>query len=322
MLDFVYHFSEELIALLVDTIPRLNKSKQNVIDFFRGCGVPNNYLNDLSIQLKNNKDSINKFEIARIVLKRVNECGDQGLTARREIIKRIVEFDSFDNLWANDQISARGFVAKVREYVNQRDYLTKIKQAHQADLNKEQVKRQQEEIERLAHLEKRREQKENLRRMFLSLSQQLNRTQRGTDLEKLLNDFFKYEEILVKESFTISGDHGEGIIQQIDGSVEVNKSLYLVEVKCWNKPLSPKDISQHVMRLFLRDASVRGIFISESGYTDAAIIDLHKVLSQRIIVIFSLKEIVVLLESDKSFSALLKEKVEQAQNDMKLSFDP
>ena len=37
--DNTYHYPPELFELLCDTIPRLSKSKQGVIDFFRGAGI-------------------------------------------------------------------------------------------------------------------------------------------------------------------------------------------------------------------------------------------------------------------------------------------
>jgi restriction system protein len=39
-IDGTYHYPPELLELLADGIPALFKSKQGVIDFFRGAGVP------------------------------------------------------------------------------------------------------------------------------------------------------------------------------------------------------------------------------------------------------------------------------------------
>lgn len=46
--------------------------------------------------MKTDRNSINKFEIVRNVLTKVNARGDNGLRARREILKRVVEFESFE----------------------------------------------------------------------------------------------------------------------------------------------------------------------------------------------------------------------------------
>lgn len=74
-----------------------------------------------------------------------------------------------------------------------------------------------------------------------------------------------------------------------------------------------------MMRIFFR-SDARGIFISEPGYTEAAIIDIKKALSQKLIVLFTLKELVLLLEGDDSFESLLRSKVEAVQLDGRLVY--
>jgi hypothetical protein len=88
----------------------------------------------------------------------------------------------------------------------------------------------------------------------------------------------------------------------------------------WKEALGPGDVAQHIIRLFER-TDVRGIFISASGYTDAAIINIQKALNQKIIVLFTLKELVLLLEGENSFESLLKSKVEAIQLEGKLVYD-
>jgi hypothetical protein len=57
---------------------------------------------------------------------------------------------------------------------------------------------------------------------------------------------------------------GQGIVEQIDGVVELDGRLYLVEVKWWHDPLGPGDVAQHLVRVFNR-GHARGIFIAASG---------------------------------------------------------
>jgi hypothetical protein len=53
----------------------------------------------------------------------------------------------------------------------------------------------------------------------------------GRALESILNDLFRNFHILIKESFSLRGSHGEGILEQIDGAVELNGQVFLVEIK-------------------------------------------------------------------------------------------
>ena len=63
--------------------------------FFQGAGVPQADLMSAAAQLKSDPKSISKYQITRQVLEALNTRGDSGLAARREIIKRIVEFEEF-----------------------------------------------------------------------------------------------------------------------------------------------------------------------------------------------------------------------------------
>ena len=92
----MYHFPPEVLQLLTQAIGYLNRSKPNVLDFFRGAGVPADILVPLDNQVRRDRDAISKFEIARQVLVQLNSLGDPGLGPRREVVRRVVEFDSFE----------------------------------------------------------------------------------------------------------------------------------------------------------------------------------------------------------------------------------
>lgn len=316
----VFHFPPDFLNLLVDTIPRLCKSKNDVLIFFSGAGVQERFLADLRAKLTADKNSINKYEISRTILIRLNDGGDDALSERREIVKRVVEFNDFSRCWPTDQMVATGLVTKVREFVNIKDSLTKLQQNYESQIEQERVKRRLEEDDRIEKLKQEKQKRQAIRSQIIALYQESDTKKRGKQLEGILNNLFELEGILIKDSFTIKGDNKEGVIQQIDGAIEVNSHLYLVEMKWWKEALGPGDVAQHVMRLFQRP-DVRGIFISDSGYTKAAIIDIQKALSQKTIILFTLKELVLLLEGEQSFESLLKLKVEAVQLEGKLVYD-
>jgi hypothetical protein len=74
--DITFHYPPELFNLLVDTIPALNKSKRDVLIFFRGAGVPEDLLKDLAHRVEADPQGISKAEIARTVLERLNKRPD------------------------------------------------------------------------------------------------------------------------------------------------------------------------------------------------------------------------------------------------------
>ena len=101
-LDIVFHYPPELTQLLIQTIPLLCPGKRDVLMFFKGSGVARSMRADLEAQVTKDRDSINKYEIVRIVLERVNATGESALRERREILRRVTEFDDFSTCWPND----------------------------------------------------------------------------------------------------------------------------------------------------------------------------------------------------------------------------
>ena len=286
-MDIVFHYPPELFNLLVQTIPLLCPSKRDVIVFFKGAGVPSKITNDLVGRLNKDKDSINKYEITRTVLTRLNEKGEVTLRERREILKRVVEFENFSVCWPNDQLRAKGLVAEIRRVVNVKDSFTRMNQEREEERKKRQAAQQakeKKEAQRRATLSA-------IRADMLGLFRESNAQKRGKALEGVLNRLFEANEILISEAFTIKGEDSEGIVEQIDGVVEIDGQLYLVEMKWWNQPLGKGDVSQHLVGVYHRGHS-RGIFISASGYTQPAINTCREALQRSVFVLCKLEEII------------------------------
>src|SRR5208337_1447932 len=65
-------------------------------------------------------------QITRSVLCRLNDRHDAALAPRREIIKRVSEFEDFSTCWESDQLKVRGLVSQVRQVVNVKDSFTRM----------------------------------------------------------------------------------------------------------------------------------------------------------------------------------------------------
>jgi restriction system protein len=48
---------------------------------------------------------------------------------------------------------------------------------------------------------------------------------RGKLFESVLNRLFAAESILIREAFTLVGDEGEGVVEQIDGAIELDGDM-------------------------------------------------------------------------------------------------
>jgi hypothetical protein len=108
----------------------------------------------------------------------------------------------------------------------------------------------------------------------------------------------------VREAFTIKGDEGQGIVEQIDGAVEIDGGLYLIEMKWWANAIGRQEIAPHLVSVY-KGGDVGGIFVSYSGFSPAAIEDAKMGLTQKIFVLAELQEIVQVIDREgdlKTFS--------------------
>ncbi|MFB2762755.1 restriction endonuclease [Marinobacter shengliensis] len=303
-----FHYPPEVYNLLVDTIPLLCRSKNDVVLFFQGAGVAPEDLSEVSRIVQTDRRSINKFEIARQVLTKVNARGDSGLRARREIIKRVTEFDNFETCWDNDRLKAKGLVSEIAKIVNVKDSFTRMKQ--ERDLERENAAAQKR-AERAAVIAKRNKIDDVSRRLTALFTMDDRPQERGKLLEGVLNDLFKAYDIHVREDFRRKDPDTGVVVEQIDGVIELGGKIHLVEMKWLNSPVGVGEFFPHLSRLFLRgDAS--GIFISSSNFTQAVITECASALSQKTIFLCSLQEFVLLLQRQSDLPEFLKKKSQAA----------
>ena len=107
-MDIVFHYPPELLQLLIDTIPKLCRSKRDLLLFFHGSGVSRDLLAPYEDRLQTAKESFSKYEVARELITKLNERGESSLRERREILRRVVQFEDFSLCWENDRAAARG----------------------------------------------------------------------------------------------------------------------------------------------------------------------------------------------------------------------
>jgi restriction system protein len=193
--------------------------------------------------------------MARSILCRLNDAGEAALANRREVIKRISEFDDFSSCWDGDRLKAQGLVSQIQKLVNIKASFTRI------------------------NLEKA-EERTTIKDALYKLFGETDPSKRGERLEGALNSLFSFAGVLVREAFVLKGQPGQGIIEQIDGAVEIDGVLYLVEMKWWDKPIGRQEIAPHLVSVYGR-GDVGGIFISYSGFSPAAIEDAKTGLAQK-----------------------------------------
>jgi len=303
MQDDVYHYPPDLMALLTDAIPLLCRSRADVLTFFRGCGVPAGMTDDL-------RRWFSKHEITRAVLARLNEGGDRMLAQRRELIKRVTQFQDFSVCHPDDQLKARGVVVAIRDLVNVKDAFTKMS----LERERERQQRVQQHEAEAAAKRRGREEREDLRHRLAGLVSMASPQRRGIALEGVLNDIFRMDGVSVRDAFSIRNDHGQ-VTEQIDGLIALGTQLILVEAKWHSEPLSKSDVSAHLVSLYSR-GDVYGLVVSYSGFKPSAIEICKTALADLVVVLAEVHELLMLLEDpDASLGEWLQEKIIKASVD-------
>jgi restriction system protein len=247
-MDIVFHYPPELLKLLIETVPKLCKSKKDLLLFFQGAGLSRELLAPYESLLRTNREAFSKYHVTRELLTALNEKGEKTLRERREILNRVTRLDDFSVCWESDQAAARGLVAQVRDLVNVKDSFTRM------NLEREKERRQRVEVaEREAAargLQK--AELEDIRRQFFALFTESDPQKRGKSVEAVLNQYLAFSGILVSEAITVKGDPGTGIVEQIDGVVQLRGQLFLVEMKWEQETLGREKVAPHLVRVFSR----------------------------------------------------------------------
>lgn len=84
---------------------------------------------------------------------------------------------------------------------------------------------------------------------------------KGFAFEKFLNDLFNAHELAPRGSFRLTGE-------QIDGSFELNSDVYLLEAKWQTKQTSQDDLLVFRGKVESKSTWTRGLFVSDSGFTE------------------------------------------------------
>lgn len=311
MTDDRFHYPPELLSQLVDTIPLLCKSKKDLLLFFRGAGMTPSMMAEVEEIVDADRSALHKFEIARRLLTRLNELGDRALGIRRELLRRVVEFEDFTRCWDSDVMKAKGLVAEIQRTVNVKDSFTRMSQARDQEAEAAKTMRDRDRQAEISLAKARRARIADAKDKLFVLFGETDPHKRGKALEGALNNVFAAYEIPTEEDFRRVSEDG-ATLEQIDGVIDVDNDTFLVEMKWWSAKMGPAEVSPHINRILLRPR-VLGLFISNTGYTQAALEMCTEFLQHGMLILCTLREIVNLLERQGDLVAFIKAKVRSAK---------
>jgi restriction system protein len=127
-----------------------------------------------------------------------------------------------------------------------------------------------------------------------------------------LNDVFAHFEISVRKSFARVDEPTGRVVEQIDGVIELDGHLYLVEMKWLQDAVSVDDVSRHLVRVYHRFGT-RAIFVADTEFSPGALEICQEALQSTVVVLVSIEELVRLLERESDLVSFLRKKIERAQ---------
>lgn len=303
-----FHFPPELMSLLIDTIPRLNRSKKDLLLFFASCGVEDSLLRKYISALAKDKASVNKFNVTREILTALNEGGDRMLGTRRQLLQRVVCFDSFDVCWDNDRDRAKANVAEIGRIVKLKDTVTRFEQV--AEREQQSIIRQNQH--RLQLIAEKKKQFQTLKNQLMELFSMDNPHKRGKALEAALNNLFDFFQVGIEEAFCVYDEESGKCYEQVDGVIEIGNNLLLVEMKWEKNPIGAEPIGRLIGRTFTK-AGVDAALISYSGFAETGVKVANDALSQRVIILVELRDIVSILNLEKDLKEYFATKIKYAK---------
>ena len=93
--------------------------------------------------------------------------------------------------------------------------------------------------------------------------------------------------------------------------IELKGEVYFVEMKWYREPVGAEEVSRHLVRLMGR-AEARGLFISASDFTAAAVHESREFLRQKVLALCHLDELVAVLDREYDLADFLNQKVQAA----------
>jgi len=305
-LDRSYHYPPEVLELLVDTIPRLIKTKAGLLEFFEETGAPQQLLAEWRTKLRQDRASVSKYHLARGLLRGLNALGDEARPVRHEVLRRLARQADFSAGWEDDRGRAEELVATIRELAGETDACTWHADCEEALTRQATVGRYHA---RLKHTEDRREALAALKRDLYQAFRVAVPSERRAILATVLPRLFTYHGIPIRQASTASPVSEVALLIDFDGT------RYLVELRWADRPLDFRQLAPHLVTLY-GWPDLRGLLISSSGFTDQAIRDLGSILPPRL-VLCRLQEIVLLLEEGRDLKGLLRAKIRAAEAEQK-----
>jgi hypothetical protein len=222
--------------------------------FLRRCGVAESFLATW-LREESKRDLLNRL------FPKLEASDSAGVRLINRMADSLIQQSSFPDLegWedaAQKKKDATQAVAALRKYRDSQRKEAELERDRK--VARERAEQIQEEIRHRA------QDLEKLSQGLASLSKELDKQQAGYDFQRWFYDVADYFEVVNRRPYVTNG-------RQIDGSITVDGTTYLVELKFTREQAGAPDIDSLHKKVTSKADNTMGIMVSISGYSSTAI---------------------------------------------------
>jgi hypothetical protein len=240
------------VQLVWEAVHKSFWRRQSLHDFLRRCGIAQSFLATWTLD-ETKRDFLNRL-FPRL------ETSESGVRTIKRIADALSEQRAFPDLegWeetARMKEEAHRAVSALRLYLSKKaeeaiDARSRTETRRRAAEIREQQLRQQQDLTKLSD-------------RLNTLAVQLGTTEGGYAFQDWFYDLLEYFEIPHRRPYTTDG-------REIDGSVTIGDTTYLVELKFTKEPLGAPDVNIFRRKVESKADNTMGVIVSMSGYTGPA----------------------------------------------------
>jgi len=235
-LDRSYHYPPDVLELLVDTIPRLIKSKAGLLEFFEQAGTPEELIAEWRTKLHKDRMSVSKYHLARGLLRGLNALGDEARPVRHQVLSRLARYADFSAGWEDDRGRAEELVSRIRELAGVTDADTW--QASCQEALTRQVTRETYHA-RLKHTEDRRQALEALKRDLYQAFRVSDPSERRAILGSVLPRLFTCHDIRTRQATAAPPVDDAAVL------IEFNQGFFLLDIRWSDRRFDFRQLAPH-----------------------------------------------------------------------------
>ena len=269
------------------------RAKKDIYIFFEQHGCEKS---DLAVIAGYEAQNLNRSAMIDLMFSRLESRPDEGLGPLRAMLQALLDWKSFDPYYFDK-------IKKLDRKEAQRnlDHLKQLQELRDGRIKEERRRRESTE----AAAQKARGTLEDVRKEYLALySGSLKPQARGYALEKILAELAKLSKLEVTQPFRVLGE-------QVDGAVKFEGENYIIEAK-WQDAAAANEAVYQFAGKVEGKLHGRGLFFSVHGYSEHVVRSI--VWGKSINTMFADgQDIMLVIESNLSFSQMIDRKVKAAQ---------